>query len=444
MKITIAGAGEIGTYLAKMLNLTKHDIIVIDNDKSKLSQISSHFDLLTVYGSASSISILNESEITHCDLFIAVTRTQETNIMSCILAKKLGAKKTIARIDNREYIEEKNNKIITDLGIDSLVYPEILASNEIIQKLKNSYHSINFASGKLILFKLRIENDSPYINLNLIEIHVKYPGIKARIVAISRKNETIIPSGLNKLHLDDVIYIISTPEEIKKILKISKQKEYHMKNIMILGGSRIGVKTARKLEKNCNVKLVEKCNEKSILISDSLNDTLILNDEGRTAEFLLDEGIQKNDVFIAVTGNSEINILSCLLAKKLGAKKTIAEIENNDYLKFANTIGIDIIFNKKFIAASHIYFHTTNAEVSDIQCLAETNAELMEFIVHENSKITKKQLKYIKFPKEAIIGGIVRGGESFIADGNTKIEPNDIVVVFTVPNEINNVAKFFK
>ena len=446
MKITIAGAGEIGIYLARMLNQSNHDIIIIDNNKKKLIEIASSFDLLTINGSATSFETLTEANVAKADLFIAVTKTQETNITASILAKNLGAKKTIARIDNKEYLVKKNKTFMQNLGIDSMVYPEILASKQIINLLQNRHltRSFDFASGRLSLLSLHIDNKSPFKDKELITLAQEFPHLKARIVAITRGNETIIPRGLDKIQLNDTIYVVTTHAGSEKIIKISKVKNHNFKNTMILGGSRIGVKTAKALEKNCFVKLIEKEKDKSLFIADKLDETLILNDEGRTSDFLLQEGIEKTDVFIAVTGNSEINILSCLLAKKLGARTTIAEVENNDYLKLAKNMGIDIMINKKLIAASHIYAHTTNAEVVNVQCLTETDAEVMEFIVHKNSKITKKPLKNIKFPNKAIIGGIVRNNESLIAVGSTQVEPNDIVVVFTVPEQINSVAKFFK
>ncbi len=446
MKIVIAGAGEVGTYLAKMLNNDRHDIVVIDIDKEKLQNMSSHFDLLTVSGSASSINILKEAHVCTTDLFIAVTERQETNITASILAKKLGAKRTIARVDNKEYIETENNKIIKSLGIDSLVYPEILASNEIISLVKHSglAKSIEFSSGKLSLFEIKIEKDSPIINLSLKQLIEKYDSVDARIVAINRDDKTIIPRGDNILLENDLVYIVTDKEGVNKIIALLGIKDHELKNVIILGGSRVGVKTARHLEKNCYVKLIEKSQEKGFSIAEELDETLVINDLGTSAEFLISEGIEKTDAFIAVTGNSEINIISCVLAKKLGAKKTIAEVENHDYLTLAKNMGIDIMINKKLIAASHIYSFTINAEVVNVQCFTDTEAEVLEFVVHKNSKITKKELKNIKFPKGAIIGGVVRNNSSFIAIGDSQLAENDKVVVFAMPEVINKVSKLFK
>lgn len=446
MKIIIAGAGEVGTYLAKMLNQSNHDIIVIDTDKEKLYNISSHFDVLTVNGSATSISVLKDANIKGADLYIAVTETEESNITSSILAKKLGARKTIARIDNKEYLQEENIGYITSLGIDSLVYPEILASNEVISLIKQSgiNKMFEFGDGKLTLFAIKIEKSSGLVNKTLIQVAEEHPEIEYRTVAITRDSGTIIPHGKDKFLADDLVYIVADKNGTKKITEFSGIKHFDVKNVMIMGGSRIGMKTAKMLETESYVKLLEKDKNKSLYLADMFDNTLVINAEGRETEFLLEEGIQNVDAFIAVTGNSEINILTCMLAKKLGAKKTIAEVENIDYIELAKNMGIDSIINKKLIAASHIFGFTMEANVSSVQCLTVTDAEVLEFIAKKNSKITKRVLRDIKFPKEAIIGGVVRGDQTFIATGNTQIEDGDKVVVFALPWAIEQVASLFK
>ncbi len=446
MKIVIAGAGEVGTYLAKMLNRSDHDIILIDEVKEKLLEIASYFDLLTVHGSATSLKTLQEANVGDADLFIAVAREQAVNIISSILAKKLGAKKTIARIDNNEYIDPEHRKIITELGADSLVYPEILASDEIVNIINHPgvLKSIEFASGRLSLFTLKLTSASPLVDKTLIDVAKLFPDVKARVVAVSRGSKTIIPRGHDVLREGDTIYIVADSSNMDKINDMLNLKDFDIKNVMILGGSRIGVKTAKALEKNRYVKLFEKDREKSLLLAEELSNTLVINAEARSAEFLMDEGISRVDAFIAVTGNSEINILSSLLAKRLGVKITIAEVENTDYIDLAKNMEIDFIINKKLIAASHIFAFTVNAEVASVQCFTETDAEVVEFIVSKNAKITRKPLKDIDFPEGAIVGGVDRGGEVFIAVGDTHIQAGDRVVVFALPNVIDKVAKFFK
>ncbi len=447
MKIIIAGAGEVGYFLAQMLTTQqKHEVIVIDRDKEILNELSAHFDILALHGSATSIEILKRADTANADLFIAVTSIQEINIIASMLAKKLGAKFTVARVDNDEYIELQHKNLFTELGIDAMIYPEILASEEIIHYLKHPsiLKSIYFASGKLSMLTIKIKEGTPLENLTLEKIAQKYPNITARIVAIQRQDKTIIPRGKDKILKNDVIYIITDSKGSQEILQAIGIKDFEIKNVMILGGSRIGVKLAHRLQKCCYVKLFEKDRDKSIELAEILTDTLVIHSEARSEEFLLEEGISHTDAFIAVTGNSEINILSCMLAKKLGVKKTIAEVENTDYLDLAKKMDIDLIINKKLIAANYIYAYTINAEVLSIKYFSETEAKVLEFIVHENALITKKPLKDINFPEGAIIGGIEREKEVFIAVGNTQIKAGDRVVVFSMPEVIDKVAKFFR
>ncbi|MBN2662521.1 MAG: Trk system potassium transporter TrkA [Bacteroidales bacterium] len=446
MRIIIAGAGSVGTHLVKMFTESNHDVVVIDNDKERLQEISAHFDAMTIHGTATSMSVLAEAEASKAKLFVAVSNYQETNILSCIIAKKIGAKQTIARVDNREYISAENEEMIRNLGVDSLVYPEIIVSDEIAQQLRypGILKSVNFASGKIFLFSIRINERSELALKSLVDIDKAYPDIQARIVAIHRGPDTIIPRGADVVLPEDVLYIITDKIGKDFIQQRMGVSSFEVKNVMILGGSRIGVKLAKNLEKNCYVKLFEKSREKSFLIADELKDTLVIHSEARSADFLLDEGIGRTDAFIAVTGNSEINMLSCMLAKKLGVKKTYAEVENTDYLELIHKTDIDYVVNKKLIAASKIFTHSVDAEVLSMKFIADIEAQVFEFVVHEKSKITKKQLKDLDFPQHAIIGGIVRDNEPQIAVGATVLKTNDRVVVFCLPQVASKVAKWFK
>lgn len=445
MRIIIAGAGEVGQHIAKMLSKGKHNIIVIDSDKENLKNVDSHFDLLTINGSASSISVLKEAKIKSADLFIAVTNFEDVNIVSAILAKKLGAKKTIARIDNKEHLLLTNRQHFTDLGIDLLICPEKLAAKEIVGLLKQTGTTeiFEFSDKKLLLFVIKLDENATVINKTLVESAKIDKTFNYRAVAITRNTQTIIPRGDDKFLINDLIYVITNKAGIKSLLKYTGKKRFHIHNIMIIGGSRIGRRTAKDLEYHFNIKLIEINKDKSPLLADFLEKTLVITGDGSNIDLLVEEGIKKMDAFIAVTGNSETNILSCLLAKKLGVKKTIAEIENIDYIDLAENIGIDTIINKKLITASHIFGFTMNAEVSSLKCLTGADAEVLEFVVHQNAKITKKTLKFMDFPEDAIIGGVVRGNNSFIAKGDTLIEAQDKVVVFALPSAIHKVEKFF-
>ena len=446
MEIIIAGAGEVGTHLAKLLSKENHNITLIDRNAHKVGLVSSHFDVMGVIDNVISFYALKRAGIKSCDLFISVTQNEETNITAAILAKKLGAKKTIARIDNNEFLHDSNKDIVTDLGIDSLIYPQKLAADEIIQLLKQtgSSETFNFSQGHLSLYTIKLEKDAPIIGKSLKEVSSESMEFDYRAIAIYRNSKTIIPNGDDIFTQNDLVYVISNKSGVSSLMKSTGKENIAIKNVMILGGSRIGKKTAKALQKKMNVKLIERDEKKSKELADILNDTLVLNGDGSDTELLLEEGIKKMDAFIAVTDNSETNILSCLLAKRFGVKKTIAEIENIDFIDLAEDIGIDTIINKKLLAASKIYGYTISAEVSTVRCLTGTEAEVLEFIAHEGSKITNKPLSKVNFPNDAIIGGVTKGNTSFIAKGDTIIEANDRVVVFTLPKAIHKLEKFFK
>ena len=445
MKIIIAGAGEVGSHLAKMLSHEQHDIVVIDPDEDRLNPIESNLDVLTINGSATSIEVLREANIQKSDLFIAVAHLEDTNITSAILGKKLGAKKTIARIDNQEYLENSYRDYFTNLGIDYLMYPEKIAAREILGFLHHTRTTefFDFSGGKLSLYIIKLDENVPILEKTLLELTDTSKKLDYRAVAITRNEETIIPRGNDQFKVNDLVYVVSTQTGFVNLMKLLGKKPFEIKNIMILGGSRIGKRTALELEKKFNVKLIEIDKNKCQVLADILEKTLIINGDGRDKDLLIEEGLPNMDAFIAVTGNSETNILACLMAKKTGIKKTIAEVENMEYINLAENIGIDSIINKKIITASRISRFTHTAKVSMIKCLTGTDAEVLEYIVKPGSQITKGELKDLNFPKDAIVGGVIRGNSSFIAKGDTHIQPNDHVVVFALPSALSKLEKFF-
>lgn len=444
MKIIIAGAGEVGTHLAKMLSNEFHDIMVIDPDEEKLKSIDANLDILTIKGSATSFETLKEAKVKKAGLFISVTHSEETNITASIIAKKLGAQKTIARVDNNEYIEPENISHFTSLGIDYLIYPERIAAREIVTLLgqAETFESVDFSGGKLSLYVLRLNEDALVLNQTLTEV-TKSKKIEFRAVAIARNGNTIIPRGHDQFQLNDLVYVVTNKAGIKDVLKYSGKKKIDIKNIMILGGSRIGKRVAKSLETRFNIKLIEINKEKSTLLADELQNTLVINGDGRNIDLLNEEGIKNMDTFIAVTGNSETNILSCMLAKKLGVKKTIAEIENIDYIDFGENMKIDTVINKKLATAGRIYKFTMSAEVETMKCLTGSDADVLEFVAKEDSKITKGNLRKIDFPKDAIVGGVIRDGIGFIAKGDTHVKADDRVVVFALPSAVKKLDNFF-
>ena len=450
MKIIIAGAGEVGQHLARILADDKHDVTVIDVDSQNLKQLSLHLDILTVQGSALTISVLNEAGVADCDLYIAVTHFPEMNVASAVIAKKLGAPHTIARVRDPELLLEKNKKLFREIGIDSIIYPQALAAQEIATFVERAAtrESFDFADGLLSLFVLKVEESAAVVGKYMQEIIPTQEELqKYRVIAIKRGFSTIIPKGDDICQPDDVLYVVSNRQGVNKMLETFEKKDLAVSQVMILGGSRTGRATAKILQKQFDVKLIELDPEKAKKLSQQLENTLVINGDGRSLDLLVEEGIRQTDVFIATTSNAETNILSCYLAKRVGVKRTIAEVENVDYIGLAADMGIDTLINKKTIAANSIHKYTLSnaANISQTRHLTQCDAQILEIMVSESMKITSDSLMNIKnFPKDAVIGGVVRGKNGFIPSGKTQIETGDKVLVFALPAAVNEVKKFFE
>ena len=445
MKIIIAGAGNVGTHLAKLLSREKQDIILMDDDEEKLTALSSNFDLLTVTASPSSISGLKEVGVKEADLFIAVTPDESRNMTACMLATNLGAKKTVARIDNYEYLLPKNKEFFQKLGVDSLIYPEMLAAKEIVSSMRMSWvrQWWEFCGGDLILIGTKMREKAEILNIPLYELGG--PNIPYHVVAIKRGTETIIPRGDDVIKLHDIVYFTTTRKYIPYIRKIAGKEDYaDVRNVMIMGGSRIAVRTAQYVPDYMQVKIVDndinRCNRLTELLDDK---TMIINGDGRDMDLLIEEGLKNTEAFVALTGNSETNILACLAAKRMGVEKTVAEVENIDYIGMAESLDIGTVINKKMIAASHIYQMMLDADVSNVKCLTFANADVAEFTVPAGAKITKHFIKDLGLPKGTTIGGMIRNGEGVLVTGDTLIQPGDHVVVFCLSMMIKKIEKFF-
>ncbi len=443
MKIVIAGAGEVGTHLARMLSRENHDIVLIDEDSDKLQQISNQIDLMALTGYANSFRDLQDAGVDESDLFIAVTPFEDRNILACLIAKDLGVKRTVARVNNGEFLIRKNKTRITRFGVDELIYPENLAAHEIVNSIKQvgTREMIEFSEGKLILMGIKIRENAPVINKSMVEF--SQVSSKILIVAIIRKNKVFIPHGKDLIQNGDIVYFLTTKNNKNKVFELSGKELFVIKNIMILGGSRIAQKTAEKLGDQYNIKILEADRERCLRIAGKLQNALIIHGDGRNLDLLKEESLDKMDAFVAVTGNSETNILSCQLAKSFGVKRTIAEIENIDFMNMAEGMGIGSIINKKLLAASYIHKYTLGSPVEQVKCLTASDAEVFEFQISSESKITSKPLSELDFPEDAIVGGVIRGNSGFIATGDTQIRVGDLVVVFTLTDSITQLKKFF-
>ena len=452
MKIVIAGAGEVGSHLAKMLSGEANDITVIDMRQDRLDALSATTDVITVSGNPSAIDVLQEAGVANADLFIAVnpSDSQDVNIVSAMLAKKLGSKKATARIDNEEYLSYENKYLFTEMGIDLMFYPEKIAAGEIVDLLRRtaSTDSMDFARGKLQIAVFKLEESSSLLGMTMAEFSAlaAEQGHNFRVVAIARGNDTIIPRFDTKFKYHDLVFIISKRDGMEMLMKYIGKKDIEIKNVMILGGSPIGEIVARQMAKQMDtVKLIEMNKEKCLELSGKLPDNVIVvNGDGRNSDMLIEESIKDFDAFVAVTNSSETNILACVAAKRLGIARTIAEVENLEYIRLAESMGVDAIINKKLITAGRIYKFTLSSKVRFIKYMSGTNAEVLEYIVAPDTAITKKTLKDMNFPKNAIIGGIIRGNEAIIAVGDTQIQAYDRVAVFALPEAVKEVDRFFR
>jgi trk system potassium uptake protein TrkA len=445
VKIIIAGAGAVGTHLAKLLSREKQDIILMDDNEEKLNTLSSNFDLMTVTASPTSIKGLKEVGTGEADLFIAVTPDESRNMTACMLATNLGARKTVARIDNYEYLLPKNKEFFKKLGVDSLIYPEMLAAKEIVSSIRMSWirQWWEFCGGALILIGAKMREKAEILDIPLHELGGAE--LPYHIVAIKRGGETLIPRGNDTIKLYDIVYFTTTRKYIPYIRKIAGKEDYaDVRSVMIMGGSRIAVRTAQYVPDYMQVKIVEndlpRCNRLTELLDDK---TMIINGDGRDMDLLVEEGLASTEAFVALTGNSETNILACLAAKRMGVSKTVAEVENIDYIGMAESLDIGTVINKKMIAASHIYQMMLDADVSNVKSLTFANADVAEFTVKEGSKITKHPVKELGLPKGTTIGGLIRNGEGLVVTGNTEIRPGDHVVVFCLSMMIKKIEKFF-
>ena len=446
MKIIIAGAGDLGSHLAKLLSSESHDIYLLDQNEERLNTISSQIDVFTIAGDAKSVEIMEQKLISSCDLLIAVTSSEETNMLICILGKKLGAKRTIARINDVNIIKENKEHFYNELGIDTLISPTYLASLE-IQRLVNQSaftDDIEFDNGKLTVFGISLSENSNLINKTVRESADLNPNLSFKPLALHRDDLTLIVNGETVLKENDIVYFISLKDSIPNIIKLCGKNNFKIKDVMIIGGSRIGINTAELLENDFRVTLVEKDKVTCQQMANTLKKTLIINIDGHDVKMLEEEGLTEIDALISVTADSEMNIMTSLVGKSHGIKKTIARIENFDYINLSQSIGIDTLINKKIIAADNIFKFVRKGNVSLVANLHGTDAEIIEFVVKDGSKITKSPINKLNFPNSSKIAGVIRNGIPIIPFGDFHLKENDKTIVFSLTESIQKIEKFFQ
>ena len=445
MRIVIAGAGAVGTHLAKMLSVENENVVLIDESEEKLGKLESLFDLQTIVGDPTKISALKSAGVSETDLFVAVTPHESRNITSCVLAHYLGARKTVARIDNYEYLMPKHREYFNSLGVDSLIYPEQLAAEEIATNIRYSWmrQMLEFGDGELVMVGVKVRQNASILNIPFKELVRDIP---YHIVAMQRGDETIIPRGNDVIKANDLVCFMTTHDQIPYIRKITGKEEFNeVRNIIMMGGSRIAVRTTKLIPDSVNVKIIEndlaRCHKLLELVDDSV---MIINGDARDPELLRSEGIDRTDAFIALSDNSETNILACLAAKRGGVYRTVSEVENIDYISMAESMDVGSVINKKKLAASTIFQMMLNTDVLSVKCLTFIQAVVAEFPVSDGCLITKKPVKNLGLPAGANIGGLIRNGEGMHVTGNTMIQAGDNVVILCRENVLKKMEKYFK
>ncbi len=447
MKIIIAGAGAVGTHLAKLFSQEHHDITLMDENPEKLEDLASDFDILTLPLSPSSISALREAEVDHADLFIGVTPDEAHNMTACMLASKLGAKKTVARVDNYEYTLPEHREFFRTVGIDSIIYPEMLAGQEILHNIKRSWirQWWEVQNGALILLGAKLRRSAQILEQPLKDLCG--PDSPYHIVAVKRDDETVIPHGGDCLRDGDIVYFMTTPKYINYIRDLAGKEDYpDVQNVFIMGGGSTAVHLVNAMPDYMRAKIIEANPRRAERLNEVVhnNHTLIIHGDGRDLSLLEEEGIRKAQAFAALTENSETNILACLAAKRLGVRKTVAMVENTDYISMAESLEIGTIINKKTFAASHIYQMMLKADITSVKSLTVANADVAEFSVSPEARVVSHAVKDLGLPSTVTLGGLVRGGEGQLINGSTLIQPGDTVVAFCLAGGIKKLEKYFK
>ncbi len=444
MKIIIAGDGEVGFYLAKLLEKEYQDITLIDKQGDKLAFVENKLGIATVLGDSTSYKVLKQAGVKNTDLLIAVTSVESVNITTCLIGKKLGAKSTIARINNMEYLVDKETLDLYDLGIDDLVSPESLAAREVKYLLKSPLLTevFNLYKKDLYLMGVRVDDDAPIINKSIAESANLLSNCSFIIIAVMRGLKTLIPRGNLVIKRGDLLYFVSTDIGKDKVLEYAGKKPLLVKNVLVIGGSRTGEYIALRLSKFFNIKLIEKNCERCNYLAKHIPDVHFVCGDGTDVGLLEEEKISDYDAVISVTGSAETNIFSCLLAKDHGVKKTIAMVENIGLFDYSQKMGVDTLINKKMAAANFVYRHILKGRV--IIQLYGIDAEIQEFVIKKNSRFINKTIKELDFPENAIISGVIRSGKGFITLGSFELMANDTVIVFSMPESSEKVKSFFK
>ena len=449
MKILVVGSGQVGFFLCDRLSREGHEVTLIDQDEAAVERAQDRLNVLGVVGNGASAETLEQAGIKDVDIFIAVTNMDEVNILACLIAREYQVKILIARTKNIEYTSRKAILSKEKLGIDLLINPEDAVAEELSKLACNSkaFDVAEFADGQILFQGYRIAPDSPICDLTLAELGELRGMYRFVVVAITRGRTTIIPRGDDIIQAGDRIYIFAPQKELPAInylLQTEQLAKKPTRRAFIMGGSRIGTKVAQNLEKlNYHVKLVEKDEARCYKLAEVLDKTVVLNAEGLDVQTLVDEGLTDADTFIAVTENDQTNILTCLLARQHKVTRTMALVSQPELIDLASELGIDVCISPRLAAAGAILKFVRRGEVVSLTAIEDSNSEVLELIISDKCGLLATPLSQLHFPRGAIIGAIVRGDKYEIPTGESMLAAGDRVVVFSLPEALHKVERFF-
>ena len=450
MRIVIAGAGEVGTHLAKMLSNEEQNIVLMDQDGKKLERASHHLEVLPIEGSPTLLSDLERAHVAGADLFVGVTPDEATNVMACMLAKRVGARHTIARINNPEYLESEYNILMEELGVDSMIYPEELAAREIGSIIEYPWarQYVTLFNGALALVGVKVRNGAPIVGQYLKDLKTLLPGDDGKyfhVVAIKRDFDTLIPRGNTRIEHNDLVFFTCDVDHIDLIRKLSGKKAPKIERVVIMGASPVALRTISKISEDIQVALIDIDKDKCLRLSQELpHNVEIYHGDGRDPEIVDEVNLEESQVFIALTENSETNVLACLAAKRYNVYKTVAKEENIDYIPLAYRLDVGTLINKKLLAAGYIYRTLLGQDTGQVTCLSLVNiAEVIELVARRDSHIVGRRISDLKLPANMTFGGMMRNGRPCMIDGNTVFEPYDHVVIFYHDLTINTLKELF-
>lgn len=443
MKIVIAGAGEVGSHLAKLLSDEEHDILLIDANAERLAVLDANYNLMTYAGDPTSFRTLRECGVARCDLFIAVTPYEQNNIVACSIAKKFGAKTTVARIDGYECMDPANASYVKEMGVDRVIYPEYLAAQEIITALRRTWvrNWFELHDGRLILAGVKLRQTAKLAGMKLRDF--TYTNHHFHVSAIKRNHETIIPRGDHQMEVGDILYVTTTRDHVDDLLDLCGKKAYKIKRVLIMGGSKMAQRLVNSAGSEFKFTIIDSDADLCRLLPQKCPNCEIIHGDARDTDLLDDIGISDIDAFVALTSSSESNILTCLTAKELGVKKTVADVESIQFISQAENLNIGTIINKKLLASSAIFQLLLDADASTSKCLALADAEVAEFEVHDGAKVTRAAVKDLSLPSEVTLAGLFRNGEGMLITGMTQLQAGDHVLVFCLAGALHKVERLF-